>query len=95
MRLFIAMAVICSFSFFNVNAQSEEREVSPFSEISLRISGKVYVTQGKKQSVEIVARPSTLEELVTEVSGRELVIRYKTRNLFSGISSQSTLVKRP
>lgn len=65
----------------NVNAEKQVREVSPFSEISLRVSGKLYVRQGDKQSVEISANASTLEEIITEVKGRTLNVRFKSKNL--------------
>lgn len=64
-----------------VNAEKQVREVPPFSEISLRVSGKLYVRQGDVQSVEISAKPSSLEEIITEVRGRTLNVRFKTRNL--------------
>jgi hypothetical protein len=63
-------------------AKDEIREVSPFSKISLRISAKVYLTQGERQSVKIVADPETLEEIITEVKERTLNIRYPNTNIF-------------
>lgn len=63
-------------------AEREERKVPSFSEISLRISGNVYLEQGDRQSVRVVAKPSALEEIVTEVKGRTLIIRFRTNNLF-------------
>ena len=70
------------FAFFAnpVLAEDEERNVPSFSEISLRVPGKLYLEQGQTQSVEIVAKASTLEEIVTEVNGRELTIRFKNKN---------------
>jgi hypothetical protein len=65
-----------------VLAKDEMREVSPFSKISLRISAKVYLTQGEKQSVKIVADPKTLEEIITEVKDRTLQIRFPSDNIF-------------
>lgn len=62
------------------HAETEERNVPSFSEISLRVPAIVHVDQGKKQSVEIVAKSSTLEELITEVKGRELIIRFAAKN---------------
>jgi hypothetical protein len=63
-------------------AEREEREVPSFSEISLRISGTVHLEQGDRQSVRVEAKPSTLEEIITEVKGRTLVIRFKSTNIF-------------
>ena len=65
----------------NVYAERQEREVPSFSEISLRVSGKLYVRQGSRQSVEISASPSTLDEIITEVRDRTLNVRFKAMNL--------------
>jgi hypothetical protein len=65
-----------------VSAQEQTREVPSFSEISMRISGKLYLNQGDRQSVRIVASQSTQDEIITEVKGRSLVIRFKSNNLF-------------
>ncbi|PTN10559.1 putative autotransporter adhesin-like protein [Mangrovibacterium marinum] len=62
-------------------ADNQSRELEAFSEINLRVDAKLHLEQGDKQSVEIVAKGSTLDELVTEVKNRELVIRFKTKNL--------------
>ncbi len=67
-----------------VRADQGTREVPAFSGISLRVPAKLHVTQGEKQSVEIVAKESTLEDIITEVKDRELVIRFPNkRYLFS------------
>lgn len=57
------------------------REVAAFSEISLRVPAKLYLTQGDKQSVEMTGKESTLDQIVTEVKDRQLIIRFKTKNL--------------
>ncbi len=64
------------------SASSEEREVPTFSEVSLRISGNLYIEQGDKQQVRIVAKASTLDEIITEVTGRTLVVRFPAGNIF-------------
>lgn len=82
-RIFFLVILIVGFFIANpVLAKDEIREVSSFSKIALRISAKVYITQGEKQSVKIVADPSTLEELITEVKDRTLNIRFPNSNLF-------------
>jgi len=82
-RIFFYTILIVGFFVTNtVLAKEEMREVSPFSKISLRISAKVYVEQGDKQSVKIVADPETLEEIITEVKDRTLQIRFPTENIF-------------
>jgi len=72
----------------SIHAADENREVSAFSEITLRVPAKVYLEQGEKQSIEITARESVLEEIITEVKGRELVIRFSTKSaLFKDFDS--------
>jgi hypothetical protein len=65
-----------------LSAKEEIRELASFSEISLRISAKVYLEQGEKQSVRIVADSETLEQIITEVKGRTLNIRFPGNNIF-------------
>ena len=82
-KIFIlATLFISTFFVFSAKAEREKRDVSSFSEISLRISGKVHLRQGNNQSVEIEAKSSTLEDIITEVKDRQLVIRFPNRNFF-------------
>lgn len=77
--------LLLSISFFlsvTAIAENNVRELPSFSEISLRIPGTVHLEQGAKQSVSIKADESTLEEIITEVKGRTLIIRFKTQNFF-------------
>jgi hypothetical protein len=62
---------------------NEIREVPVFTEISLRIPGKLHFRQGEQQKVEIEASASTLKELITEVSGRTLILRFPARNILN------------
>jgi hypothetical protein len=62
---------------------SQKREVSAFTEISLRIGANVHLKQGNTQSVEVKGKESTLGKLITEVSNRKLVIRYPNESFFS------------
>jgi len=64
-------------------AETEERNLSTFTGISLRIPGKLHLTQGNVQRVEINAKSATLKDVITEVNGRQLVIRFASRNLLS------------
>ncbi|NQU87227.1 MAG: DUF2807 domain-containing protein [Mariniphaga sp.] len=63
-------------------AEDEKRDVSSFSEISLRVPGKLYLQQGNSQSVEIEAKSSTLEKIITEVKGGELIIKFENERFF-------------
>jgi hypothetical protein len=65
-----------------LKAEEQSRKVDPFNEISLRISAKVHLEQGAKQNLEIVAKPSTLEEIITEVKDGKLIIRFPNKDYF-------------
>ncbi|SHF56124.1 Putative auto-transporter adhesin, head GIN domain [Mariniphaga anaerophila] len=81
-QLFLSILMIGLLAVNTVFAEGEERSVPSFAEVSLRISGNLYLTQGEKQSVKIVAKQSVLDQLITEVRGRSLVVRFKTNNIF-------------
>ncbi len=63
-----------------VRADEQTREVDPFTEISLRVGAKLHLEQGEKTNLEIVAKPSTLEEIITEVKEGKLIIRFPNKN---------------
>jgi len=65
-----------------VQADEQTRKVDPFNEISLRIAATVHLEQGAKQNLEIVAKPSTLEEIITEVKDGKLIIRFPNKDFF-------------
>jgi len=62
---------------------TQKRDVSAFTEISLRIGADVHLKQGDVQSVEVKGSESTLAKLITEVNDRKLVIRYPNDAWFS------------
>jgi len=66
-----------------VGQTTQKRDVSVFTEISLRIGANVHLKQGNTQLVEVKCSQSTLEKLITEVSDRKLVIRYPNDSWFS------------
>ncbi|HZL10699.1 MAG TPA: head GIN domain-containing protein [Prolixibacteraceae bacterium] len=78
--VFILFAFILS----GIEAQADEqsRKVDPFTEISLRVGAKLYLTQGEKQNLEIVAKPSAMEEIITEVKNGKLIIRFPNKDFF-------------
>jgi len=65
-----------------VQADEQTRKVDPFTEISLRVGAKVHLEQGEKQNLEIVTKPSTLEEIITEVKDGKLIIRFPNKDFF-------------
>ena len=79
---FLVIVMACLFIANPVLAKEEVRDVSPFSKISLRVSGKVYLEQGNSQSVRIEADSETLEQIITEVKDRSLIIRFPNTNMF-------------
>lgn len=85
MKTNLATAMIL-FAFFltgiQVQADEQTRKVDPFTEISLRIGARVHLDQGEKQNLEIVAKPSTLEEIITEVKDGKLIIRFSNKDFF-------------
>lgn len=76
----LLLAILTVFTGLSVAAETQDRDVPPFSEIALRVSGTLYLEQGDQQSVRIETDESTLEEIITEVKGRTLNIRFKTNN---------------
>ena len=62
---------------------SQKRNVSAFTQISIKIDAEVHLKQGNTQSVEISGDESSLNRLITDVSGRTLVIKYPVDTWFS------------
>ena len=65
-----------------VRADEQTRKVDAFNEISLRIGATVHLEQGTQKDIEIVAKPSTLEQIITEVKDGKLIIRFPNKNYF-------------
>ncbi|HAQ21684.1 MAG TPA: hypothetical protein DCR40_21005 [Prolixibacteraceae bacterium] len=85
MKTKLATAFLLFVSFLSVlqaKADEQTRKVDPFTEISLRISANVHLEQGAKQNLEIVAKPSTLDEIITEVKDGKLIIRFPNKDYF-------------
>ena len=80
--LLVSLLVAGIFTFNLVQAEEETRDVSSFSEISLRIPAKLYLKQGEPQSIRIEAKESVLEDIITEVKGNELHIRFPNKTIF-------------
>ena len=82
-KILFIFIFLLSVSFNNpLFAENEERNVPVFTKIALRIPAKLYIKQGDVQSVEITAKSSTLEEIITEVKGRTLNIRFPNKSVF-------------
>lgn len=79
-----ALFILIIFAFAGTPVQADEqtRKVDPFNEISLRVGATVHLEQGAKYNLEIVAKPSTLDEIITEVKDGKLIIRFPNKNYF-------------
>ncbi|MFA6404352.1 MAG: head GIN domain-containing protein [Salinivirgaceae bacterium] len=76
---FIASIVIVAFTITSLNAQekSEIRNVTGFNGIDVAEGIKVELTQGSKESVEVIADSSYIDRVVTELDGTTLSIHIK------------------
>jgi hypothetical protein len=81
--LFLSLLLLGVFTVIRVSAEEEKRDVATFTEISLKVPAKLYLEQGEQQSIRIVGKSSVLEELITEVKGRQLTIRFPNKNMFN------------
>jgi hypothetical protein len=61
--------------------ETEERTLSSFNRVELKIDGEVILTQGPQQQVRVEAQRNILEVLETEISGNELQIEYSRVNV--------------
>ncbi len=87
-KIFLIILFLLSTSISNpLFAENEKRNVSTFSEVALRIPAKLYIKQGNVQSVEIIAKSSTLEEIITEVKGRTLNIKFPNKMFWNNFKS--------
>lgn len=81
-RLTLFLLVAAIFIGTKTFAEEQTRKVDSFTEISLRIGAKVHLEQGAKQNLEIVAKASTLEQIITEVKDGKLIIRFPNKDYF-------------
>ncbi|PIF05116.1 MAG: hypothetical protein CSA36_08420 [Draconibacterium sp.] len=87
-KLVVSLLFAYLFLFSNVVfAEKEERSLPSFSKIALRISANVYVEQGKKQEVRVEAQSSIIKDVITEVNGRTLIIRFPAKFLFRNFNT--------
>jgi hypothetical protein len=63
--------------------KTEQRKLSAFTEISMKIGANVHLSQGNDQIVEVKGEEGTLKKLITEVKDRKLIIRYPTESFFN------------
>ncbi len=73
----LAIFSLLIFMGFQVQAQSETRNVGKFTGVKLSVPGDLYITQGSPQKVVIEASDDRLERIETEIQGGNLIIREK------------------
>ncbi len=92
----VKIAFISCLLFFiyslGANAETEERHVSPFSEVALKIEAEVHIDQGDKQSIEINGSASDIGKIITDVKDRKLTIRFNTRDMLLGKTTSGKIV---
>ncbi len=77
----VLLAAVLIFAGSNlVFAQTEERNVSGFDEISYSLPGKLIIEQGNTESLRIKADKDDLEKIITKVEGDHLRIYAKNGN---------------
>jgi hypothetical protein len=76
-NLFILLILCLTLISYKSLAQKQKRQVNGFDEISMGISGDLYLTQGSNTSLELEGDPDDLEDIITEVRSGTLVIKYK------------------
>lgn len=82
-RIFmLSLLILGIFAAGSLKAEEQTRNVSSFSAISLRIPGKLYLKQGSEQSIKIEAKESVIEDIITEVNGDKLIIRFPNKTIF-------------
>lgn len=77
MKIKITLALLAIvFAISGLHAQTKEtRNVSTFKGISFRLSGKLLLTQGNVQKVEIEGSAEALRKIETKVDGGRLIIK--------------------
>jgi hypothetical protein len=84
-KVFILTTLIILYSHLAIaHDESEKRELSPFREVSLRISANLYIEQGDHSQIEMVADQETLDKIIVEVVDHKLIIRFSFEDMFFG-----------
>ena len=82
-KLFIVTALLVLISqLANASDQTEKRELSPFREVSLRISANLYIEQGSQSQIEMIADQETLDKIIVEVVDHKLIIRFSFEDMW-------------
>ncbi|MDA3928936.1 MAG: DUF2807 domain-containing protein [Prolixibacteraceae bacterium] len=78
MKYFLLLQCIIVLSIGTAKAEikTEKRETNPFTNISLRVAGNLYLEQGAEHSVSITASERTLDKIIIEINNGKLVIKF-------------------
>jgi hypothetical protein len=76
-NIFIYLIIFFMVLSFESMAQKERRQVDGFDEVSMGISGDLYLKMGSTISLELEGDDDDLEDVITEVRSGTLVIKYK------------------
>jgi hypothetical protein len=77
-RLFIIMFIALSLISGTLSSQTDNREariVTAFTEVSFSIPGEMYIKSGPEYRVELVGDKSVIDNVITEVTGKKLIIK--------------------
>ena len=61
------------------NLVTEQREVSGFDKVRLDGAGRLFITQGDEESLEIEAEDNIIDKLTSDVQGSTLVLGYEEK----------------
>jgi hypothetical protein len=67
------------------NVVTQERSVTGFDKVAVSAGMNLYLEQGSKEYLKLEAEDNIIQNIVTEVNGGKLTVKYK--NLFGGIST--------
>ncbi|HNW51607.1 MAG TPA: head GIN domain-containing protein [Prolixibacteraceae bacterium] len=75
------IAVLLFFQLANAQT-TETRQLSPFREVSLRVSANLTVEQGNQSQIEMTADQETLDKIIVEVIDHKLIIRFSIEDMW-------------
>ncbi|HKK82234.1 MAG TPA: head GIN domain-containing protein [Prolixibacteraceae bacterium] len=95
MKKIVLLTVLTAFA-FSIKAQTvtDNRKLSYFNEISLRVSADLQIEQGEDARISIETDEETLEKLIVEVVNNKLIIRFSIGDrLFSSFTAGDMKLK--
>lgn len=75
LSVFVAVLTLATTNLFGQSAEKETRNVSGFTEIGFGIAGNLYINFGPEFKVFLEGEKKVFEDIITEVSGRRLLIK--------------------